>query len=39
MALEFNGLSVHLLISSGYAIVFAVLAAVVFRSKMRADLA
>ena len=39
MALEFNGLGVHLLVSSGYAIVFVILATAVFRSKMRADLA
>lgn len=38
MALEFDGIGAHLLISSGYAVVFAVLAAVVFRTKMRADL-
>lgn len=39
MSFDFSGIGVHLLISSGYAVGFAILAAVVFRSKMRADLA
>lgn len=38
-ALEFDGIGVHLLITAAYAAAFAVLASVVFRSKMRADLA
>lgn len=38
-ALEFDGIGVHLLITAIYAVVFAALASVVFRSKMRADLA
>lgn len=35
----FDGMGIHLLITAAYAIVFAVLSSVVFRSKMRADLA
>lgn len=37
-ALNFSGIGIHLLITAAYAVVFAVLAAVVFRTKMRADL-
>lgn len=38
-AMEFSGIGVHLLIVAAYAVGTAVLASVVFRSKMRADLA
>lgn len=38
-ALQFDEIGVHLLITVVYAVVFSVLASVVFRSKMRADLA
>ncbi len=37
--LEFDGIGVHLLISAAYAAVFSLLAALAFRSKMKADLA
>lgn len=36
--LEIDGVGIHLLISVGYAVAAAVLSAIVFRSKMRADL-
>ena len=39
VALQLEDIGVHLLITLAYALVFSVLAAVVFRSKMRADLA
>lgn len=38
-ALQPDGIGVHLLIVAGYAVGFSVLAALVFRNKMRADLA
>lgn len=38
-ALNFEGIGIHLLITSAYAVVVTVLAVVVFRTKMRADLA
>lgn len=38
-ALRFDDIGVHLLVVAGYALVFSALAAVVFRNKMRADLA
>lgn len=37
-ALDFGGIGIHLLIVTAYAVVFSALAAVVFRTKMRADL-
>ena len=37
--LDFNGIGVHLLIVAAYAVVFAALSAVVFHSRMKADLA
>ena len=37
-AMQTDGIGIHLLISLAYAVVFTVLAAVVFRSKMKADL-
>lgn len=37
-ALQFDGFAPHFIITLAYALVFAVLAAVVFRTKMRADL-
>ncbi len=37
-SLIFDGMAVHLLITAAYAVVFAVLSSVAFRSKMRADL-
>ena len=39
VALQLEDIGVHLLITLAYAVVFSVLASVVFRSKMRADLA
>ena len=38
VALDFGDIGIHVLITSAYAVVMTVLAAVVFRSKMRADL-
>lgn len=38
-ALDFSGIGVHLLVVAAYAIVFAALSAVVFHSRMKADLA
>ena len=37
--LDFNGIGVHLLIVAAYAVVFAALSAIVFHSRMKADLA
>ncbi len=37
-ALDFSDIGIHLLITCAYAVVFMILASVVFRSKMRADL-
>lgn len=39
IALQLEDIGVHLLITLAYAVVFSVLASIVFRSKMRADLA
>ena len=38
VALDFGDIGIHVLITSAYAVVMTVLAAVVFRSKMRSDL-
>lgn len=39
VAMQLDDISIHLLITAAYAAVFTVLASVIFRSKMRADLA